>query len=65
MTLFVVTLPYAGRTLVAVDLTDIEVRYRGRSHGKAVAFRIGRHTHPKARPEQPDTAPPATGIDSP
>jgi hypothetical protein len=37
------------------DLTDIEVRYRGRSHGKAVAFRIGRHSHPKARPEHPDT----------
>jgi putative transposase len=46
------------------DLTDIEVRYHGRSHGKAVAFRIGRHAHPKARPEQPDTDTPATtGID--
>lgn len=45
------------------DLTDIEVRYRGRSHGKAVAFRIGRHAHPKARPEQPETDPPPTGID--
>jgi putative transposase len=44
------------------DITDIEVRYRGRSHGKAVAFRIGRHAHPKARPEHPDPAP-ATGID--
>jgi putative transposase len=46
------------------DLTDIEVRYRGRSHGKAVAFRIGRHAHPKARPEHPtafETEP--TGID--
>jgi putative transposase len=45
------------------DLTDIEVRYRGRSHGKAVAFRIGRHSHPKARPEQFAGDPPATGID--
>lgn len=45
------------------DLSDIEVRYRGRSHGAAVAFRIGRHSHPKARPEQPATDPPATGID--
>lgn len=46
------------------DLTDIEVRHRGRSHGKAVAFRIGRHSHPKARPEHPDIdTPPATGID--
>jgi putative transposase len=35
------------------DLTDLEVRYRGRSHGKAVAFTLGRHVHPKARPEQP------------
>src|SRR6266511_2887801 len=46
------------------DLTDIEVRYRGHSHGKAVAFRIGRHSHPKARPEHPDLdTPPTTGID--
>jgi putative transposase len=34
------------------DLTDIEVRYGGRSFGKAVAYVIGRHSHPKARPEQ-------------
>ena len=45
------------------DLTDIEVRYGGRSFGQAVAFSVGRHAHPKARPEQPSTAPPATGID--
>ena len=45
------------------DLADIEVRYGGRSFGKAVAFTIGRHSHPKARPEQPGAAPPATGID--
>ncbi|MEV4418305.1 DDE-type integrase/transposase/recombinase, partial [Catellatospora sp. NPDC049609] len=45
------------------DLTDIEVRHHGRSHGLAVAFRIGRHAHPKARPEHLDTDPPAaTGI---
>jgi putative transposase len=44
------------------DLEDIEVRYGGRSFGKAVAFRIGRHSHPKARPEQPGTAPAPTGI---
>lgn len=45
------------------DLTDIEVRHHGRSHGLAVAFRIGRHAHPKARPEQLDTDPPVpTGI---
>ena len=46
------------------DLEDIEVRYDGRSFGKAVAFKIGRHSHPKARPEQPGgQPPPATGID--
>ena len=39
------------------DLTDIEVRYGGRSLGRAVAFRIGRHSHPKARPEQPGQPP--------
>ena len=46
------------------DLADIEVRYGGRSFGQAVAFTIGRHSHPKARPEQPghDNPPPA-GID--
>jgi putative transposase len=46
------------------DLTDIEVRYGGRSFGQAVAFTIGRHSHPKARPEQPSSPDqPATGID--
>ncbi len=45
------------------DLTDIEVRHRGRSHGTAVAFTVGRHVHPKARPEQPATAPEPSGID--
>jgi putative transposase len=46
------------------DLTDIDVRYHGRSFGPAVAFRIGRHTHPKARPEHLEPAPAApTGID--
>jgi putative transposase len=45
------------------DLTEIEVRYGGRSFGAAVAFTIGRHAHPKARPEQPHTAAAPTGID--
>jgi putative transposase len=46
------------------DLADVEVRYRGRSYGLAVAFRIGRHAHPKARPEHVEpTAPAPTGID--
>jgi len=44
------------------DLSDIEVRYQGRSMGKAVPRQIRHHTHPKARPE---TVPPpkASGID--
>jgi len=44
------------------DLTDIDVRHHGRPVGKAVAFRIGRHVHPKAAA---DAAPPPvpTGID--
>jgi putative transposase len=46
------------------DLTDIEVRHQQRTFGTAVAFRIGRHAHPKARADQPDTdPPPKTGID--
>jgi putative transposase len=45
------------------DLTDIDIRYSGREFGKAVAFTIGRHTHPKARPEQPDTPAEPSGID--
>jgi len=44
------------------DLTDIEVRFQGRSMGKAVAVRISRHTHPKARPDAAP-APVPTGID--
>lgn len=35
------------------DLTDIDIRYGERGFGKAVAFTIGRHAHPKARPEHP------------
>jgi len=44
------------------DLSDIEVRYQGRSMGKAIPRTIRRHTHPAARP---DAAPPprASGID--
>ena len=58
----------AGRTVECVfdpfDLTRIEVRWRGKPDGLAVPQQIGRHAHPKARPEQPAAAPPAaTGID--
>ena len=45
------------------DLTHIEVRHGGRPAGLAVPHVITRHSHPKARPELPDTPPPATGID--
>ncbi len=47
------------------DLTDIAVRFQGRDVGAAVPHRIGRHVHPAATPEHPETdqARPATGID--
>ena len=45
------------------DLTDIDIRYGEREFGKAVAFTIGRHAHPKARPEHPDNPPEPSGID--
>jgi putative transposase len=44
------------------DLTTIEVRLHGKPVGLAVPHRIGRHAHPKARPETPPTPPPASGI---
>jgi len=43
------------------DLTDIEVRYQQRPMGRAIATRVGRHSHPQARPENPPAPP--TGID--
>ena len=46
------------------DLTHIEVRLNGAPMGIAVPHRIGRHAHPKARPELPPAPPPTpTGID--
>ena len=44
------------------DLTRIEVRFNGTPMGVAVPHRIGRHAHPKARPESPPAPPPASGI---
>jgi putative transposase len=44
------------------DLATIEVRYHGKPMGLAVPHRIGRHCHPKARPETPPAPPPASGI---
>ena len=45
------------------DLTQIEVRHAGAPMGLAIPHRIGRHAHPKARPELPVAAPTPTGID--
>jgi putative transposase len=57
----------AGRKVELVfdpfDLTAVEVRHGGRPFGPAAPFTIGRHAHPKARPEQPGCQPPSpTGI---
>ncbi|WP_045875782.1 DDE-type integrase/transposase/recombinase [Pseudofrankia sp. DC12] len=57
-----------GRTVAAVydpfDLSHVEIRWQGRPAGVAIPAVIGRHAHPKARPETPPTPPPAaTGID--
>jgi putative transposase len=57
----------AGRRVELVfdpfDLTGIEVRWQGSPAGQAIPHIIGRHAHPKARPEQPVPPAPATGID--
>ncbi len=46
------------------DLTTVQVRVAGVPAGMAHPHRIGRHAHPKARPETPpDPAPAPTGID--
>jgi putative transposase len=57
----------AGRRVELVfdpfDLTVIEVRLRGVAAGAAIPHHIGRHAHPKARPETPPQPRPTTGID--
>ena len=57
----------AGRNVELVfdpfDLAEIEVRYNSASFGAAIPQVIGRHSHPKARPETPPEPPAATGID--
>ena|SRR5215212_3796 len=45
------------------DLSRIQVRHAGAPMGLAIPHRIGRHTHPKARPETPPTQATPTGID--
>ena len=56
----------AGRRVELVfdpfDLTTIEVRRDGKPQGLAIPHRIGRHAHPKARPETPTPPPAPTGI---
>ncbi len=57
----------AGRKVECVfdpfDLTVLEIRWNGSPYGLAVPRVIGRHSHPKAKPEVPGAPPPATGID--
>ena len=45
------------------DLASIQVRWQGNPAGQAIPHVIGRHAHPKARPEQPAPPAPVTGID--
>jgi putative transposase len=48
------------------DLTILTVRCGGKDAGTATPHHITRHSHPKARPEDPgsgDDAPRATGVD--
>ncbi|RSM40766.1 transposase [Amycolatopsis balhimycina DSM 5908] len=56
----------AGRKVELVfdpfDLTAVEVRLDGIPRGTAVPHRVGRHAHPKARPETPPPPPVSTGI---
>jgi putative transposase len=57
----------AGRRVERVfdpfDLAAVEVRWNGRPWGLARPQRIGRHSHPRAKPETPAAPPPGTGID--
>jgi putative transposase len=54
---------HAGLLFDPSGMTAIEVRHDGAAAGTAIPHVISRHSHPKARPEQPGTPPPATGID--
>ena len=57
----------AGRSVECVfdpfDLAIVEVRWNGKPYGLAKPQQIRRHSHPKAKPEDPAEPPPATGID--
>ncbi|MHB8247129.1 MAG: transposase [Acidimicrobiales bacterium] len=45
------------------DLTDIDVRFNGRSMGRAVPRRVGRHVHPAAQQEPGPKPAKPSGID--
>jgi putative transposase len=45
------------------DLTQVEIRVQGAPAGLAIPHHIGRHAHPKARPETPPEPPARSGID--
>ncbi len=45
------------------DLSDITVHFHGKTFAKAVPYLVGRHSHPKARPETPAQPPAPTHID--
>jgi putative transposase len=57
----------AGRRVECVfdpfDLAVVEIRWNGKPYGLAKPQHIGRHSHPKAKPEEPAAPPPPTGID--
>jgi putative transposase len=57
----------AGRKVECVfdpfDLSAVEVRWNGKPYGLARPQQVPRHSHPKAKPENPAGPPPATGID--
>lgn len=44
-------------------MSSIRVRCRGREVGQAVPLVIGRHVHPKAKPDPTPPPAPKTGID--
>lgn len=44
-------------------MSVLEVRWDGRPHGTAAPRETGRHSHPKAKPEEPGVPPAPTGID--
>jgi putative transposase len=60
-------LSLAGRKVECVfdpfDLSVLEIRWNGQPHGLAAPQKTGRHSHPKAKPEEPDAPPAPTGID--